>query len=524
MEDLDRILGKLFLIGIHGTSLNKENMKALNAIKPGAIIFFSRNVQDKNQLHKFIEDIKNFLGYEPLFSIDQEGGMVTRLEKSFSVAPSAMAVAATGYSENAYIAANILAKEMLAVGIDWDYAPVVDINNNPLNSAIGIRSFSDDKNVVLKFASEFVKGLHDGGVLSCLKHFPGIGNVNIDPHLDLPQSNLSKEELLLNELYPFLNIKSPSWMPTHIYLPRIQNTREPVSVSKEILTDFVRNELDFKGVLVSDDLQMGGVSNFYSIEEATIKALNAGMDIVTICHSFDEQAKAKEAVVFEYKNNNDFKKIVKKALERINNLHNYSRNLKNKLSTEVSLADVGCKKHLDIMQNICDQSITSFIDKKSSKEEISSIEKLDNVFYFLKVKNTIGVEDSENKSKWLINQISKDFKLSPIDLTQSKKEDVINLSKNKINLIFTENAYLNEEISDLILKIAHTSKETHLVALRNPYDIFLPQIKYGLCSYGYQLNSQISLYKTLKGEMKPIGKLPIDRRSEYARISRNRKE
>lgn len=83
MEDLDRILGKLFLIGIHGTSLNKENMKALNAIKPGAIIFFSRNVQHKNQLHKFIEDIKNFLGYEPLFSIDQEGGMVTRLEKVF---------------------------------------------------------------------------------------------------------------------------------------------------------------------------------------------------------------------------------------------------------------------------------------------------------------------------------------------------------------------------------------------------------------------------------------------------------
>jgi beta-N-acetylhexosaminidase len=516
MEDLDKILGKLFLIGIHGTSLNNENMKVLNAIKPGGIIFFSRNIQDKYQLSKFIEDIKNFLGYEPLFGIDQEGGMVTRLENGFSIVPSAMAISATDNKSNAYLAANLLAKEMLAVGIDWNYAPVVDINDNPLNSAIGIRSFSDNKDVVVKFGTQFVKGLQDGGVLSCLKHFPGIGNVNIDPHLDLPQSNLSKEELMMNELYPFLNINSPCWMPTHIYLPKIQTKKEPVSISKEILTDLIRKELNFKGVLVADDLEMGGVSNFYSAKEASLKALNAGMDIVTICHSFEEQAKAKEAILFEYKNNKNFKKKLDKALERIDNLHSYSRYLKNEANFEITIEEVGCKKHLETMQNICDSSITFLSEKNSLSEKISPLRKPNNIFYFLKPKNKVGIEDKESKNIWIINQISSDFDLHPIDLSQLKKEEVSNLSKNSKNLIFSENAYLNSEISELIISIATVSKETLLVALRNPYDAFLPHINYGLCSYGYQINAQQSLYKTLKGEINPVGKLPIDRRFKYA--------
>lgn len=511
MDYLEKTLGKLFLIGIHGTSLNKENMEALNVIKPGAIIFFSRNIQDKYQLSKFIDDIKNFLNYEPLFAIDQEGGMVTRLDKGFSIAPSPMAIAATCNSENAYIVSNILAKEMLSVGIDWDYAPVVDINNNPLNSAIGIRSFSDNKNIVVEFASKFVEGLHDGGVISCLKHFPGIGNVNIDPHIDLPLSNLSKEDLTMNELYPFLKIKSPSWMPTHVFLPKIQSKKEPVTLSKEILTDFIRKELDFKEVLVADDLQMGGVNNFYNIEDATIKAINAGMNIVTICHSFEEQVKAKEAVIYEYNNNRNFKRKVLEALERINKLYDFSRNIKKKVNSKITLEEIGGKRHNDIMQDVCDRSITSTVE-----EQFSPIKEIDNIFYFLKNKNKVGVEDKENKNLWLINQISSDFNINPIDVNQFPKEKIIDFSKNKINIIFTENAYLNQEISDLIVKMSNSSNETYLVALRNPYDAFLPTIKYGLCSYGYQLNSQQSLYKILKGEINPLGKLPIDRRLKYA--------
>lgn len=294
-------------------------------------------------------------------------------------------------------------------------------------------------------------------------------------------------------------------------MPKIQSKKEPVTLSKEILTDFIRKELDFKEVLVADDLQMGGVNNFYNIEDATIKAINAGMNIVTICHSFEEQVKAKEAVIYEYNNNRNFKRKVLEALERINKLYDFSRNIKKKVNSKITLEEIGGKRHNDIMQDVCDRSITSTVE-----EQFSPIKEIDNIFYFLKNKNKVGVEDKENKNLWLINQISSDFNINPIDVNQFPKEKIIDFSKNKINIIFTENAYLNQEISDLIVKMSNSSNETYLVALRNPYDAFLPTIKYGLCSYGYQLNSQQSLYKILKGEINPLGKLPIDRRLKYA--------
>jgi len=521
MENLEKALGKLFLIGIQGTSLNSENMKALKSILPGAIIFFSRNIEDKYQLSKFIEDIKNFLDYEPLFCIDQEGGTVTRLKKGFTIVPSAMGITATSEPENAYISANLLAKEMSSVGIDWNLAPVVDINNNPKNSVIGIRSFSDDKNVVLKFAREYVKGLHDGGVLSCLKHFPGIGNVNIDPHLDLPQGESSKGDLLSTELFPFLNIDSPSWMPTHVYLPKIQKKKEPVSLSEEILTELAREELKYKGVLIADDFEMGGVANFYTAQEAVIKSLSSGMNIVSICHSFEKQSKAKNAVLSKYKNDDNFKKKINSSLERIQSLMKISADLKEKNNNKISLEDVGKKEHIKLAQNIVDKSIT--VLNMSHDKRFLPLKSIDEIYYFDKELLSYGIEDKRTQISYIIEPISKELKAKVNILETGKiidhevREEIIQNSKNKSILVLSENAYLHSELVELISKMSQKSKKLILVALRNPYDVFIPKVEYGICTYGFNENIQTSLLKILKGEINPTGNLPIKWRPEYVR-------
>ncbi|RAO99681.1 hypothetical protein PW5551_02675 [Petrotoga sp. 9PW.55.5.1] len=508
-EDLEKVLGKLFLIGISGTSLNEENRMVLNSIKPGVIILFSRNIKDKFQIKKFIDDIKNFLDYEPLFCIDQEGGMVTRLNKGFSIAPSAMAISATSNVKNAYIVSNILAKEMRSVGIDFNLAPVVDINSNPKNSVIGIRSFSDDESIVINYASEYVRGLHDGGVLSCLKHFPGIGSVDIDPHLDLPQSDLEKKYFLSKELLPFLKIDSPVWMPTHVYLSNMQKKKEPVSLSKEILTDFARNELNFQGVLVADDFEMGGVANFYSVEQAVIKSLTSGMDIVSICHSFEKQLKSKKAVLELYKKDAKFRKIINTSLERINNLFKLSNKLKEKSKENLCLDKVGNIESISLMQEIIDKSITIF--NSSGEKDFLPVKNINNIFYFIRENNSYNIEDVQKN----IDFLSPEFNIQSNIINMNKKiheeikKEILEKSKEKNNLVFSENAYLSKEMVDLISNMSFNSKLLILIALRNPYDVFIPNIKHGICTYGFNKNVLLSLSKILKGKIKPTGSLPI---------------
>ena len=178
---------------------------------------------------------------------------------------------------------------MAEVGIRWNLAPVADINNNHANPGIGIRSFGETPEEVIPHARAFLRGTERGGVAGCLKHFPGMGRVAVDPHLDMPVVEVDHDELWETELRPFLEIDCPAWMPTHVYVPALQSTREPVTVSREVLTDMVRGTLGYAGLLVADDLTMGGVAGRYGPEEAIERTLTAGMDVLSVCHDPDVQ-------------------------------------------------------------------------------------------------------------------------------------------------------------------------------------------------------------------------------------------
>jgi len=313
-----------------------------------------------------------------------------------------------------------------------------------------------------------------------------------------------------------------------VYLSKIQNKKEPASLSEEILTGLAREELKYKGVLVADDFEMGGVANFYSAQEAVIKSLNAGMDIVSICHSFEKQLKAKNAVLREYKNKENFKKKINSSLERIQSLMKISADLREKNNNKISLEEIGKKEYINLAKNIFDKSIT--VLNMSHDKSFLPLKNVDEIYYFAKESLSYGIEDKRTQISYIIEPISKELKAKVNILETSKiieplvREEIIQNSKDKTILVLCENAYLHSELVDLISKMSQKSKKLILLALRNPYDVFIPKVKYGICTYGFNENIQTSLLKMLKGEIKPTGNLPIKRRLENARESGNRKK
>ncbi|MDO7976599.1 beta-N-acetylhexosaminidase [Oceanotoga sp. DSM 15011] len=499
----DRV-GKLFMIGLPSTSLDDETKRVLDEVRPGSIILFSRNIESKEQVKKYIQDITEYLGYKPLVTIDQEGGIVTRLIEGFCVAPGTMAAAATQNPESAYKMGKILGKEMKAIGVDWDLAPVVDINNNPNNPGIGVRSFSSDKNIVVNFAQRFIDGLEEEGIIACLKHFPGKGRVAVDAHLDMPELNISKEKLMDVEIYPFKNIDSVSWMPSHIYIPCLQDKKEPATVSKSVLTTFVREELEYKGVLIADDLSMGGVSNYYTPKEAAELTFRAGMDILSFCHDSEIQISVKKYMEEKIENDEELRNRMEESLERLEKLYAIA-----KVNNNHPLEEVGTEDNNRVFKEICENSITVY----KNEDAVLPLDKVDNVFT-VKLTRLVLVEDKKEGVPEISKRISERFD-APLTIfdpkdNDEKIEDIINKAKGKINIVLTENAHLYEGQKKVVEEIAKNSDKMILVALRNPYDVFIEGVKNSICTYGYTKNQQETVLELLEGKINAKGKIPVD--------------
>lgn len=280
------------------TVMSDEVKGLIQRNKLGNVILFAENFESVEQITRlncaFQSSVEN--GIPMLIGVDQEGGRVVRMSHGCSL-PGNMAIAASGSVENAYTAGFITGKELKAVGINADFAPSVDINNNPNNPVINVRSFSSDQNVTAKYGTAMAKGLQAAGVAASAKHFPGHGNTNVDSHIGLPFINSTYDELMRFEIVPFadaINNGCQMIMSGHIQFPNIEKQSViskqdkhtmtlPATLSKKFLTDILRVELGFKGVLITDSMQMQAISSHIGSEQANILAINAGVDILLMC-------------------------------------------------------------------------------------------------------------------------------------------------------------------------------------------------------------------------------------------------
>ncbi len=254
-KELERKIGQLFVVGFDGTTVNPKIKKLIHDYHVGSIILFSRNIGEPEEVLQLTSDLQKEAkkaGYEKplLICLDQENGVVSRIHKGLTTFPGSMALGATDNPQYAYKIGLATGKELKALGINWNLAPVLDVNNNPDNPVIGVRSFSENAEKVAAFGEAMMKGLQDAGVMTSLKHFPGHGDTNVDSHLDLPVISHEMERLENIELVPFkacIEAGADSVMAAHVYFPAIEPEEDiPATLSKRVYVDLLRKSLDLQ--------------------------------------------------------------------------------------------------------------------------------------------------------------------------------------------------------------------------------------------------------------------------------------
>ncbi len=269
------------MVDIPGPTLDAATRAHLERYRFGGVCLFRKNIQSPAQVRKLVTEIRAVLGPHAWIAIDQEGGAVQRVLE-FALAPSPMALGAIGDAKTAEAVGAVVGRMLISLGINWNFAPSVDVNTNPKNPVIGDRSFGSDPKKVAKLALAWARGLESAGVMAAVKHFPGHGDTALDSHLDLPVVYKTLEELERTELHPFrkaVEAGISAVMSAHIRFPALDK-QYPATLSEKILTHFLRKKLGFQGIIVTDALDMKAITKNYSIGEAAVKSLQAGADMI----------------------------------------------------------------------------------------------------------------------------------------------------------------------------------------------------------------------------------------------------
>lgn len=283
-------LGQMVMIGIQGTKVDDDSLYMLNQYHMGGVILFDRNMENPEQVKQLTSDLQAQSNEKvPLFiGIDEEGGDVVRMAEKLTPPPSQKEIGATGDIEQAKTWAIKTAKSLKDMGINVNFAPVADVGSNDK------RSYSTDTNTVIDFVRAATKGYQQENIIYSLKHFPGIGKGRVDSHVDSSSIDVAKEVLMAEDILPFKTIIDENEpndyfiLVSHLKYPALDE-EYPASLSSKIMTDLLRNELGYKGIIITDDMEMGAVANHNDFRSIGVNAVKAGADIVLVCHEYEHQ-------------------------------------------------------------------------------------------------------------------------------------------------------------------------------------------------------------------------------------------
>lgn len=343
MATLEQAVSKLFCIGFPGIDLPRGARALLERGVTG-VILFARNFESAEQFARLLAKIKGAVDRPLLTSIDQEGGRVRRLRGApFTSIPPMRALGRLGDENVAREVGRVLARELRAVNVDLDFAPVLDVDTNSANPVIGDRSFSSDPEVVARLGAALIDGLQTEGVAACAKHFPGHGDTHQDSHRDLPRLPHDIQRLEAVELLPFRRVapQVASIMTAHVVFERIDPER-PATMSRPALDGILRDRWAYEGVVISDDLEMKAIADHFSIEEAVVEGVMAGVDLFLVCHHEEVQARAVEALVAAVRRGRVPEARIAEAGRRIDRL--VARFVRPPVDAE-ALAVLGCDAH-----------------------------------------------------------------------------------------------------------------------------------------------------------------------------------
>ncbi len=318
---LRQLAGQLLSVGFDGTAAPAALRARIAASEIGGVMLFRPNIVDPGQVASLVASLRAAAPPDAplLVSIDQEGGVVQRVRAPATVWPPMLAVGEAGDTTRTTAVGRALGEELAALGVGWDFAPVLDVHTNPANPVIGNRAFGTTPEVVAAQALAFWRGLRGAGLVGCGKHFPGHGDTRTDSHHELPVVPHDLDRLRRVELAPFAAAAAAgmgAFMTAHVLYPALDPDR-PATLSRRIATELLRGELRFRGVLVSDDLGMKAVADHYSIEELAVGAIEAGCDHLLIREPEARQVAAFEAIVRAAEARADFRARLEESAARL---------------------------------------------------------------------------------------------------------------------------------------------------------------------------------------------------------------
>lgn len=312
-------IGNLLIIGFDGTEMSPQLASLLRRVQPAGVILFARNIIGAEQTHTLLRECLKCVS-TPLFTcVDLEGGTVDRFRNVLGPAPSPAAVFATGNRQLFRKHGRLIGANCRALGFNVDFAPALDLAFEASRSVMSSRAVSADPKQVVVYAREFLRGLADAGVLGCGKHFPGLGEANLDTHHELPHVSKPLKKLWDQDLVPYRTLRRdlPFVMVSHAAFPEVTKEETPASLSKKWITDILRKKIGYRGLICSDDLEMGGVLAAGPIEQAAIGHIRAGGDLGLICHQEDFILRAHEAMIREAERDRRFAQRVEESARRV---------------------------------------------------------------------------------------------------------------------------------------------------------------------------------------------------------------
>ena len=540
---LEEKVGQLFVVEVFGQDANTVSpamaarnralygvdtpAQVIDKYKPGGVIYFDArrgpdNVQNPRQIATLSNGLQAAaIGQRQhiplLISTDQEGGAVVfRLVAPATAMPGNMALGAGRSTVDTHRSAEVIGAELAAVGINQNYAPVADVNVNPANPVIGVRSVGEDPDLVSDLVAAQVDGYHDGGVAAVAKHFPGHGDTAVDSHFGLPEVTHTREQLEAIDLPPFqaaIDEGVDTIMTAHVVLRSVDPSGAPATMSEPILTGLLREELDYDGLIVTDALDMGGATSTYPPNVAPVEAFKAGADQLVLAPQMDV---AYNAVLDAIRSGEISARRLDESVYRILRLK-MTRGLFDDPFVDVELADkvVGAPDHLEDAQVITDHTTTLV---KNDAGALPLTDDPRNVLvtgWGVTTTTTLGDAIGRRGQTVAVLETGTTPSRARID------EVVAEAADNDLAVVSTMNAAsvdVNTGLPTasaaaqqaLVRALLATGKPVVVSGMRNPYDIsYFTEAPSYLVTYGYTAGSMESLTRVLFGEVVPVGKLPV---------------
>ncbi len=530
---LEEKVGQVFMFGFAGK--NPEGAtRLIEDLHPGGIIYFARNtgtIEEVSSLSRSLQECAIHTGSRIplLIAADQEGGIVSRLKSDIPLMPGPMALAAAasnGDHSLVYRASRAMGLQLRAAGINMNFAPVLDVNNNPKNPVIGIRSFGEDPSLVANFGVMAIGGFISAGVIPVGKHFPGHGNTSVDSHLALPVLSRSIAELESCELVPFkaaIQANIPAIMSAHIVFQAI-DPQNPATLSSAVISDLLRGTLGFKGLAVTDCLEMNAISRHVGTAAGALSAFKAGCDLLLISHTYEIQRQAYSVLMKAVKTGEITEDRLDAAVNRILRLKETFQ-LPNDLSVEIAhdsrFGKLSHDLHVRSTTLVKDEH-NSIPIRPADGENLRICIAIPKPKRQALVENPVEKLSTSTDPSWKLNrQTDLAISLSNLcpnaEITEVFMEDLTSIeqcillsSKVHATIVLSENATIDETQAKFIQKVVSEAPNVVLVATRNPYDISVaPAVGTYLCTYGTQSEAMESLAEVLLGLKHATGSLPV---------------